>query len=256
MRNERSFDLLFCDRLNLANSTIFFNPAFAEDPVFNHIVLDDSILEGKSSQENEIFLSELSAAGEELRHYSIRPTLFMEHFWVASKNLLEMAIDSDFRIIEQMNILSKSMREKSEPISAPQSVDVRATSEIEAWNNVFTASYEIPDRWNEELLSREKDIVANQSAILAIASVEEDPSGCILLKEEPEGILGVYCVGTLPEKRGRGVARALLSFSEVHAREIGAETITLQTLVRDNVTPMYLKLGYASEFERNVLQRF
>jgi GNAT superfamily N-acetyltransferase len=66
--------------------------------------------------------------------------------------------------------------------------------------------------------------------------------------------MGVYCVGTLPQKRGRGIARSMLQRSEVIAQSEGCKIMTLQTIESDNVTPMYLKLGYAMEFERNVLQ--
>ncbi|HVB13043.1 MAG TPA: GNAT family N-acetyltransferase, partial [Nitrososphaerales archaeon] len=65
---------------------------------------------------------------------------------------------------------------------------------------------------------------------------------------------GIYCLGTLPEKRNRGIAKTLMMTAEGYAARSGSKYLTLQTVVRDGVTPMYEKMGFNVEFERDVLQ--
>jgi len=43
--NERSFDKLFCDVSSTNRFDVYYNRSFSDDPVFNHVVIDDSILE-------------------------------------------------------------------------------------------------------------------------------------------------------------------------------------------------------------------
>ncbi|MHB8568434.1 MAG: GNAT family N-acetyltransferase [Nitrososphaerales archaeon] len=249
LKNENSFDGLFCNKKRLVDSTIYYNANFSDDPVFNHIILDDVLLNHPAEIE-----SALLAAIEGAESLSLPATLFVEDFWENSKHVQAAAIDSGFRIIEQMKILSKQVRTKSKG-NHPHGIHVRTTTDIDEWNNVFSESYVLPHAWNEELLKRERSIVDNQLAILLLATLDETPAGCMLLREEPKGLIGVYCVGTVPKMRSKGVARAMMDASEEAAREADCKEVVLQTVASDNVTPMYLRLGYEQLFQRNVLQR-
>ena len=51
--NERSFDKLFCDVSSTNRFDLYYNQNFADDPVFNHAVVDDSILESIDEQDRD-----------------------------------------------------------------------------------------------------------------------------------------------------------------------------------------------------------
>ena len=51
--NERSFDHLFCDVSNSNRFDLYYNQRFSDDPVFNHAVIVDSILDSIDELDNE-----------------------------------------------------------------------------------------------------------------------------------------------------------------------------------------------------------
>ncbi len=68
------------------------------------------------------------------------------------------------------------------------------------------------------------------------------------------GIAGVYCVGTIPKFRRRGVATALLS----RAREMAdseERALVLQTLTSDGATAFYRARGFARVHSKLVLEK-
>jgi GNAT superfamily N-acetyltransferase len=69
----------------------------------------------------------------------------------------------------------------------------------------------------------------------------------------PRDFLGVYCVGTLPESRGRGIATSMLRAAEDYGAKLGCRYLTLQTVLSDGVTTMYIGQGYKIDFERDLL---
>jgi GNAT superfamily N-acetyltransferase len=250
LANECAFDTLFCNVLRKPEYTLYYNAKFSDDPVFNHIVLNESILEEDTPELTSI-LEDTEMTANDL---SVRSTLFVEDFWKNAARVQQVAIASDYRVVEQMNILSKQVEEPVAPLANPQIV-LEETTDVYAWNEVFKRSYQIPDTWNEELIIREDVIVKEEKAILVLSRIRQRPVGCLLLKREPTEVLGVYCVGTIPEMRSRGIARSMLRFSEVLAADNGCKILTLQTISSDNITPLYLKMGYKQQYRRNILEK-
>lgn len=78
--------------------------------------------------------------------------------------------------------------------------------------------------------------------------------GCMLLHRTPPDLMGVYCVGTLPEKRNQGVASQMIEKADNYAVSMGCQELTLQTIVSDGTTRLYLSHGYRVEFDRDLLQ--
>ena len=68
------------------------------------------------------------------------------------------------------------------------------------------------------------------------------------------GIVGAYCVGTVPEFRKKGVATALLARARQIATEEGRSLI-LQTLNSDGVLQFYLRRGFEVIYSKKVLTR-
>jgi GNAT superfamily N-acetyltransferase len=64
---------------------------------------------------------------------------------------------------------------------------------------------------------------------------------------------GVYAVATVPEARGRGLARRLQYLLLQRARELGARTTTLQASKLGR--PVYVALGYKSFGPMNMWER-
>lgn len=137
-----------------------------------------------------------------------------------------------------------------------RNIRVEQTKDVNAWVGAFAKSFRIPEYWIGELKKRTTQVLNDKSVVLLLATEEnmDEGSGCLLFCEHPPHYLGVYCVGTIPERRSRGVAKSMLIYTESYARENGSDLVLLQTVRSDGVTPMYLKMGYTLDFERDVLQ--
>jgi GNAT superfamily N-acetyltransferase len=255
LQNEVAFDELFCEVLLGSRFSIYYNVHFSEDPIFNHVKFTDELLASDANNSDDLHDSLREAIGR-ARKLGIPASLYVERFWKNARNLEKTAIDLGFLLIEQMHVLRKEVSKVPERDTSDARVQVLPTKNIALWSRAFTKAFAIPERWIPELHLRLRKIAQNPGTLLLIALEDDlvEASGCTLLHLQPEGCLGVYCVGTIPERRGHGVARAMMATAERLAADRGAETIVLQTVASDGVTPMYLKLGFATAFERDVLQ--
>lgn len=251
LTNERSFDRLFCDVSNGSRFDLYFNDRFKDDPVFNHAVIDDSIL-SSTTDIDDITASMLfhEIKTEATRHH-VPPTVFVEEFWAKSRFVQKAAVQEGYIVGGSMEVLSKIIGAQSNFAS---DAFVLESDDPKLWNQVFMSSYAIPPVWEEELIRREQMFSRSDSTRLLLAwDAQKKPVGCMLTHLTPPHYLGIYCVGTVPEMRHRGVASAMLHKAETMAITCGCKYLTLQTISSDGVTPMYLKSGFRLEFRRNVL---
>lgn len=248
--NERSFDRLFCDVSSSERFDLYYNQRFSEDPVFNHVVIDDRIMDSSYRTDDDSLAILLHEIRSEAERINVCPTIFVEKQWSYSKKLEEEAVEDGYGIAGMMEILSKEVTGSS----LFQSNNVVETKDYELWNDIFMRSFSLSQDWKEELLKRERMFLEDKGTVLLVAMDKSEASGCTLLHRMPLDYLGVYCVGTLPEGRGRGIATSMLRASEGYAANMGCKYLTLQTVQSDGVTPMYISLGYRIDFERDLLR--
>lgn len=253
LKNEQEFNSLFSSMEEHQYFTLFRNHAFADDPVFNHFVLKEAILEDEAAPDQK-FLSVIEELKKCSSSLGFRTTVFSESIWKKGPQFQKLAISQGFKVSEKMEIFSKTLEPRN-IIPRSNEITVSETKDFEAWNRLFISSFQIPPSWNDELIRREKEIVQNQSVTLFLAkeTSSSEHQGCLLSFVSPEDLMGIYCVGTDPRSRKRGIAKALMSFAEEKARRIGCSRTTLQTVTSDGAGPMYKKMGYIVEFDRNIM---
>ena len=76
---------------------------------------------------------------------------------------------------------------------------------------------------------------------------------CVLGTIDHDRDLGFYFVATLPEHRGKGLARRLIAVAIGEARERGLETSSLQGSPMGQ--PVYARLGYGRDFVLGMYER-
>jgi len=81
-----------------------------------------------------------------------------------------------------------------------------------------------------------------------------DETAGVLAIFRTEGLAGVYCVGTVPKHRRRGVAGALLSKAEAIAGNEGRRLI-LQSLASDVSARFYLERGFKALYCKQLLSK-
>ncbi len=200
LQNEASFDRLFCDVLSRDRFSIFYNHYFSDDPIFNHARFSDSVLESadySSSEVQDLFQDIINKAKE----FQIPASLYAERFWMNARSLESDAIDFGFVIIEQMHILTKGIGLFEKPPGSK--IEVSVTEDIELWNSAFVKSFQIPGVWIPELRRRLESTLNDPFTKLIVARENgfSEASGCLLLHNIPKDCMGVYCVGTVPERR-------------------------------------------------------
>ena len=251
--NERSFDGLFCDVSSSNRFDLYYNQRFSDDPVFNHAVIDDALLESIDELDEESLHLLLYEVKSEAIRRNVPPTIFVERFWNISRRLEKGAIEDGYVIGGVMDILSKEVKTDSDYLSKDQG-DVIETRDVGLWNEIFMRSYSINPAWESELIRRERLFSNDKNTALFLAREKNEAAGCMLLHKIPDDFVGIYCLGTLPKMRNRGIAKLLMKTAEGYASRIGSKYLTLQTVASDGVTPMYEKMGFKVEFERDVLQ--
>ncbi len=266
LTNERGFHLLFCDLFESESFSLYHNKSFSEDPIFNHFLIRDDLLQSHTQIDQSKVNSIVRSIKSKAQELKLSTSLFVENFWERRGQFEKSAVDTGYRVTDKMEILSKTLtgsleetateRQKSS-VSGLDGFEVSYTNDYESWNDVFMSSYSIPPHWKEELVRREEKIRLSNSAKFVLAkdlANNSIPSGCLLTFSSgpTENYLGIYCVGTVPEERGKGVAKEMLDFAERDALKQGQKVLTLQTLTSDGVAAMYKKIGYKTEFERNI----
>ncbi len=266
--NERSFGLLFCDlaRYPVEHLSLYSNKEFHDDPIFNHFIFDESILNSSESIDSEKLTSSFDRAKLVQSSSGLLLSIFVEDFWSRRQEVEKSAVESGYMVMDQMEILSKPISQSESGFSdisdkgalGNTGASVEITDKIEVWNEIFVRSFGIPNSWTKELLRRETAILEKNQASFILANMHGEkskPGGCLLAFKMPSDCMGIYCVGTLNEFRGRGVARAMLLFTEAFAEGEGCELLGLQTLSSDHVSPMYQRMGYSTDFQRDILMR-
>ncbi|MHB1908961.1 MAG: GNAT family N-acetyltransferase [Nitrososphaerales archaeon] len=249
LENERGFDQLFCDLATTEHLYLFHNRNFAEDPIFNHFAVQEQYYDklGSDSFFDKKIIQEARAASFSLK---LSTSIFVESFLPKRSSFEKIAVESGYRLTDKMEVLSKETTKVERAIK----FEVSSTKNVLEWNSVFVQSYGIPASWGQELLRRENKMLLDPNVTFVIARDRDSKAlGCTLAFVEPKSCLGIYCVGTLKEYRGRGIALDMLAFCEMYALNHNCPIITLQTLSSDNVSPLYKKIGYKTDFEREIL---
>ena len=146
----------------------------------------------------------------------------------------------EFKQIDTMYVLVKSNRD-TEVVSGKTVVVDRELLPI--WIDVFCRAFYVPE-WKPEV---EKIITANAGKMTLLLSYKKKtPAGCAALYAT-NGLTGMYCLGTIKEMRGMGLARQTLQ----NAAQM-FESIFLQTLATEELLPFYRKAGFKVAYAKKI----
>jgi GNAT superfamily N-acetyltransferase len=134
----------------------------------------------------------------------------------------------------------------------PRAGVVRATAS-ENWTSAYLRAFYDEERLADVVRPIVSSLLDSKRTTLLEARVKGETAG-VLAVFRTSGLAGVYCVGTVPEFRKRGVATSLLA-SARRSAEAEERTVVLQTLTSDGVLPFYLKRGFREVYSKRVLVR-
>jgi GNAT superfamily N-acetyltransferase len=130
------------------------------------------------------------------------------------------------------------------------------------WTQTYLQAFYEDEKSSEEAVNKVtavmKKVVRDKKASVFLARVgskeEKEAVGCAVMYRSAGGLAGAYCIGTVPQFRGRGVAAAMLE----HIRELAQEEgrrLVLQTMASDGAEGFYARQGFSLIYAKAVFER-
>jgi len=116
---------------------------------------------------------------------------------------------------------------------------------IDLWTRIFCEAYDCPD-WSKPVTT-----IVEQSLQSVGYFVDDSGSSCVALYEK-DSIMGLYCLGTIPDKRNRGTASSLIDFASNEVNSRNLEFLMLETYGKDSLLEFYSKLGFDKVYHKTV----
>ncbi len=150
--------------------------------------------------------------------------------------------------VDGMNV----MRLKTPSAEAEPGVRVRRARPQDApeWCDAYLLAFYGDLELRPAALRIIRRLIRDSRTTFLVAELDSSVAGVTALYRSP-GLLGLYCLGTIPECRGRGVARTILAAAEKLAASERRDLV-LQSLASEETEPFYVRFG----FEKLYVKRF
>lgn len=121
---------------------------------------------------------------------------------------------------------------------------------LKEWSLAYLEAFYGDDGLLEPVVKCVGRAFAQKENRLLLAYRGEESAGTVAL-HSGGGFVGVYCLGTVPAMRGKGVASSLLRVAHQQALE-GRTKVILQTFEGDGVERFYLQRGFVRALTQRV----
>ena len=246
---------------------LFFNRNFSDDYFFNRIYFDNENDILKSLIFLKSFLTLEGISG--YLHLKNETNYLRKQF----KKSNFIYVDSIYTLESPTELITPTSIDTEKEISVTK---INDTVLLNKWTNIFCKSFNIKDHCPfMEIVNKNKQkfvfLLAtlknknkskskskenkNENNDIHNVGIDNDniPVGVCLLFEK-YGCLGLYCLGTLPEYRNRGIAKTIVKTSLQIAYTMKYDKIFLQTFQNDNYIDFYKKLKFKVIDKRKIFQ--
>jgi GNAT superfamily N-acetyltransferase len=171
-------------------------------------------------------------------------------FFESCRSLPRMLNKEGYTLVDTM-IIQKA---GAQHIPENQEVTIREAGirDVGTWTKTYLRSFYGELSLEPEVVRIVNRLAGTKEVTLLIAELDGSTSGVTALYRTP-GLLGLYCLGTLPKRRGRGVARSLLGWSQEIARDEKRHLI-LQSLASEETEPFYSRFGFKRLYTKDMLR--
>jgi GNAT superfamily N-acetyltransferase len=214
--NEWAFCSLWSKKIEIKCATVLVNPRLVGDYFFNRATVENCDV--PYEQVARVFWDE----GIDCHLYFFRSR--------PPQNL---------RVEDTMYVL-RLVKKKAESGSNIRVAECKP-SEATTWVNIFCKSFSVPE-WKDEVARIITTANAKRRLDLLLAHKDSAPAGCAALFTKND-MIGLYCLGTIPAQRNKGVARSILNYAKALAERRGLP-LFLQTLGSENLLCMYKSAGF------------
>jgi GNAT superfamily N-acetyltransferase len=161
-------------------------------------------------------------------------------------------IQEGYRTVDTMTVMISA---GPSPQSSNSKVEVRTTSgaSVDEWSLAYLYSFYGEAGLMPAVTKVVRRLQKVKRATLLEARLDGYVAGVLALFKT-KGMAGVYCVGTVPKFRRRGVAGALLAHVKNIALSEG-RSLVLQTLRSDGAEQFYSERGFSKAYRKNIMEK-
>jgi len=156
-----------------------------------------------------------------------------------------------YRIVDGLSVMG--MATASFNVNSEVKPEVIGEEGMERWCETYLLSFYEEKGLLGHVMGITDRAIKDKRARLILAEYDGVPAGTLALFET-ENIGGVYCVGTMPKFRRRGVASTMLKFAYELTRE-GGKKLALQTFLTDTLERFYMQMGFRRVYLKEVLMK-
>jgi len=225
--NDLGFTAIWSTMKEIECGTLFINTKLPNDLFFDKLTNITCLSEKMIDDVIEIF-----------HKNNMRPFVYA----LNNQKLEELLLKKNFKFYDTQQVLRKS------DISDDKNFPVRHIEKKDSilWAEIFCKSYDCYD-WIDEV----NRIVQDSYSQVEYLIDEKHNASCVALFEK-NSILGLYCLGTLPEKRKKGLAKLLINYALNRVKSRNLDFLMLETYQRDDLLDFYSKLGFKKVYEKQV----
>ncbi len=221
--NEWAFCSLWSKRIRIDCATALLNPTLKDDYFFNRATIENCDI--PYSQVASVFWKE----GMDCHlYFKVQPP-------------------RELRTVDTMYIL-KSVKKEA---GLNRSVKVRLAkpSDATTWVDLFCKSFSVLE-WKGEV---SHIIAANSNKMdLLLAYKGNTPAGCAAIFNKSD-LMGLYCLGTVPMQRSKGVAASILNYAKTFAADHNLP-LFLQTFGSEKLLDLYRARGFEVVYTKSICE--
>lgn len=225
--NDLGFTAIWSNTTQLECGTLFMNTNLPDDLFFDKLANITCLSEKMIDETIDIF-----------HQNKMRPFVYT----LNNPVLEEFLLKKNFKFYDTQHVLKKRAISDSET-SYVYHIEKKDSL---LWAEIFCKSYDCYE-WIKEV---------NEIVRMSLSQVEylvdaEYNASCVALYEK-NSILGLYCLGTLPEKRKKGLAKLLINHALNKVKTKNLDFLMLETYQRDDLLGFYSKLGFEKLYEKKI----
>ncbi len=223
--NDLEFTAIWSKKTTLECGTMFINPNLPNDLFFDKLTNITCLSEKMIDEMIEIFYEN-----------KIPPYIYA----LNNQMLEELLLKKNFDFYDTQHVLKNSASQENKNFLVHKIVK----NDSLLWAEIFCKSYDCCE-WVDEVSS----IVRNSCSKVEYLIDAEYNASCAALFEK-NSILGLYCLGTLPEKRKKGLAKLLINYALNKVKTRKLDFLMLETYQKDDLLEFYSKLGFVKLYEK------
>jgi GNAT superfamily N-acetyltransferase len=225
--NDLGFTAIWSKTTQLECGTLSMNTNLPDDLFFDKLTNITCLSEKMIDETIDVF-----------HKNNMRPFVYT----LNNPSLEEFLLKRNFKFYDTQHVLKKQTASDMET----SSVHHIEKKDLFLWADVFCKSYDCYD-WIDEV----NNIVRGSLSQVEYLVDAEHNASCVALYEK-NSILGLYCLGTLPEKRKKGLAKLLINHALNKVKIKNLDFLMLETYQRDELLGFYSKLGFEKLYEKKI----